>query len=173
MASCLGYVACRIIDLEPGEAPVIDFEIRAQRSEKRLVSVSLSLQFRPKLVVGISVDVFAPVKKSKPNRLLIVVMSTVLAFFVSIVIVLVQEYLSNISPEDAEIIHEDRSHNILVLLSRCAGAVGKGHLAACQCQADDGVVAFYLIIGMKIAFVAPLQLHEIIEIACSQVADRR
>lgn len=49
-----------------------------------------------------------PVKKSKPNRSLIVLLSVVTAFFISIMIIFVQEYLSKLSPEDAEIIREIR-----------------------------------------------------------------
>jgi len=47
-----------------------------------------------------------PLKKSKPKRSLIVLLSTVMAFFGSIVIIFVQEYLSRMSPEDTEILRE-------------------------------------------------------------------
>ena len=47
-----------------------------------------------------------PLKKSKPKRSLIVLLSTVMAFFGSIVIIFVQEHLSKLSPEDVEIIGE-------------------------------------------------------------------
>ena len=46
-----------------------------------------------------------PVTKSSPKRLLIVILSVVTAFFISIFIVFIQEYLSKMSPEDAEIIN--------------------------------------------------------------------
>ena len=51
-------------------------------------------------------EAVAPLKKSKPKRSVIVMLSTVAAFFMSIVIIFVQEYLSKMSPEDAEIIRE-------------------------------------------------------------------
>ena len=47
-----------------------------------------------------------PTKKSGPKRSLIVLMSTFVAFIGSIVVIFVQEYLSKMSPEDAEIIKE-------------------------------------------------------------------
>jgi len=47
-----------------------------------------------------------PLRKSGPKRSLIVILSTFTAFFMSIVIIFVQEYLSKLSPEDAEIIRE-------------------------------------------------------------------
>jgi uncharacterized protein involved in exopolysaccharide biosynthesis len=51
-------------------------------------------------------EAVAPIKKSKPKRSLIVLLSTVMAFFGSIVIIFVQEYLSRMSPEDTEILRE-------------------------------------------------------------------
>jgi len=51
-------------------------------------------------------EAVAPTKKSKPKRSLIVLLSTVMAFIGSIVIIFVQEYLSKMSPEDTEIIRE-------------------------------------------------------------------
>jgi len=51
-------------------------------------------------------EAVAPAKKSKPKRSLIVLLSTVMAFFGSIVFIFVQEQLSKLSPEDAEIIRE-------------------------------------------------------------------
>jgi uncharacterized protein involved in exopolysaccharide biosynthesis len=47
-----------------------------------------------------------PTKKSKPKRSLIVILATVTAFFCSIFVVFIQEYLSKLSPEDAAIINE-------------------------------------------------------------------
>ena len=47
-----------------------------------------------------------PTKKSKPKRSLIVLLSTVMAFIGSIVVIFVQEHLSKLSPEDTEIIRE-------------------------------------------------------------------
>ncbi len=46
-----------------------------------------------------------PVMKSKPKRSLIVILSTVTAFFISIFVIFIQEYLSKMSPEDAEIMN--------------------------------------------------------------------
>jgi len=51
-------------------------------------------------------EAVAPIKKSKPKRSLIVLLSTVMAFIGSIVIIFVQEHLSKLSPEDVEIIGE-------------------------------------------------------------------
>jgi len=51
-------------------------------------------------------EAVAPTKKSKPKRSLIVILATVTAFFCSIFIVFIQEYLSKLSPEDAAIIDE-------------------------------------------------------------------
>jgi tyrosine-protein kinase Etk/Wzc len=47
-----------------------------------------------------------PARKSGPKRSLIVLISTFVAFIGSIVVIFAQEYLSKISPEDAEIIKE-------------------------------------------------------------------
>jgi tyrosine-protein kinase Etk/Wzc len=54
-------------------------------------------------------EAIAPIKKSKPMRALIVFISTVTGFFISIFIVFIQEYLSKLSPEDAEIFRSIRS----------------------------------------------------------------
>lgn len=51
-------------------------------------------------------EAVAPSKKSKPKRSLIVLLATFTAFFMSIVVIFVQEYLSKLSPEDGEIIRE-------------------------------------------------------------------
>jgi len=48
----------------------------------------------------------APLRKSKPKRSLIVIISTFTAFILSLVIIIVQEYFSKMSPEDAETIRE-------------------------------------------------------------------
>lgn len=47
-----------------------------------------------------------PLRKSKPKRALIVLLSTVTAFFCSIFIIFTQEYLSKLSPEDNAIIED-------------------------------------------------------------------
>jgi len=46
-----------------------------------------------------------PIDKSKPKRSLIVILSTVTAFFISLFIIFVQEYFAKMSSEDAEIIN--------------------------------------------------------------------
>jgi uncharacterized protein involved in exopolysaccharide biosynthesis len=51
-------------------------------------------------------EAVAPSKKSKPKRSLIVLLATFTAFLSSIVIIFVQEYLSKLTTEDAEIIEE-------------------------------------------------------------------
>jgi uncharacterized protein involved in exopolysaccharide biosynthesis len=47
-----------------------------------------------------------PLRKSKPSRSRIVLLSTFMAFIGSIVFIAVQEYLAKLSPEDAELIRE-------------------------------------------------------------------
>jgi tyrosine-protein kinase Etk/Wzc len=54
-------------------------------------------------------EAVAPLKKSKPKRSMIVILAAVTAFFASIFIVFVQEYLSKLSPEDAIIIRNIRN----------------------------------------------------------------
>jgi tyrosine-protein kinase Etk/Wzc len=49
-------------------------------------------------------EAVVPLRKSKPKRALIVLLSTVTAFFVSIFIVFIQEYLSKMSPEDSALL---------------------------------------------------------------------
>jgi uncharacterized protein involved in exopolysaccharide biosynthesis len=51
-------------------------------------------------------EAVAPMKKSKPKRSLIVLMATFSAFILSLIIIFIQEYLSNLSPEDTEIIKD-------------------------------------------------------------------
>ncbi|MBT1073023.1 GumC family protein [Pelotalea chapellei] len=46
-------------------------------------------------------DAVAPARKSKPKRLIIVLLTTATAFFASVFIVFFQEYLSKLSPADA------------------------------------------------------------------------
>lgn len=54
-------------------------------------------------------EAVVPLKKSKPKRSLLVLLSTVTAFFVSIFIVFIQEYLAKMSPEDAELLRNIKS----------------------------------------------------------------
>jgi uncharacterized protein involved in exopolysaccharide biosynthesis len=49
-----------------------------------------------------------PTRKSGPKRSMIVLLSTAIAFFGSLVIIFVQEYFSKLSPEDSETIREIR-----------------------------------------------------------------
>ncbi|KAA0888009.1 GumC family protein [Oryzomonas rubra] len=51
-------------------------------------------------------EAVAPLKKSKPRRSMIVILAAVTAFFASIFLVFIQEYLSKLSPEDAVIIRD-------------------------------------------------------------------
>jgi len=55
-------------------------------------------------------EAVVPINKSKPKRALIVILATVTAFFVSIFIVFVQEYLSKMSDDDREIIQSIKKH---------------------------------------------------------------
>ncbi|HIJ95689.1 MAG TPA: lipopolysaccharide biosynthesis protein [Desulfuromonadales bacterium] len=48
-------------------------------------------------------EAVAPLRKSKPKRALIVILATVTAFFCSLFIVFIKEYLSKLSPEDGAI----------------------------------------------------------------------
>lgn len=54
-------------------------------------------------------EAVAPLKKSKPKRSMIVILAAVTAFFTSIFIVFIQEYLSKLSPEDAVILRDIRN----------------------------------------------------------------
>ncbi len=47
-----------------------------------------------------------PLRKSKPKRALIVILSTVTAFFCSVFLVFIKEYLAKMSPEDSAILDE-------------------------------------------------------------------
>lgn len=59
-------------------------------------------------------DAVVPINKSKPKRSLIVVLSSVLAFFVSIIIIFAQDYLRKVSYED-RIILENIKKQLLIL----------------------------------------------------------
>lgn len=54
-------------------------------------------------------DAVVPMKKSKPKRSLIVLLSIFTAFFISIFVVFIQEYLSKLSPEDSELLRSIRA----------------------------------------------------------------
>jgi uncharacterized protein involved in exopolysaccharide biosynthesis len=51
-------------------------------------------------------EAVAPLRKSKPKRALIVILSTVTAFFCSVFLVFIKEYLAKLSPEDSAIVDE-------------------------------------------------------------------
>ncbi len=51
-------------------------------------------------------EAVAPLRKSKPKRALIVILSAVTAFFCSIFLVFIREYLAKLSPEDSAIMDE-------------------------------------------------------------------
>jgi uncharacterized protein involved in exopolysaccharide biosynthesis len=51
-------------------------------------------------------EAVAPLRKSKPKRSLIVILSTVTAFFCSVFVVFIKEYLAKLSPEDSAIMDD-------------------------------------------------------------------
>lgn len=51
-------------------------------------------------------EAVTPLRKSKPKRALIVILSTVTAFFGAVFLVFIREYLSKLSPEDSTILDE-------------------------------------------------------------------
>ena len=51
-------------------------------------------------------EAVVPLKKSKPKRSLIVILSAVTAFFISIFVVFIQEYLTKLPPDDAQLLNE-------------------------------------------------------------------
>ena len=55
-------------------------------------------------------EAVAPLHKSKPVRSQIVILSTVTAFFCSIILVFIKEYLSKLSPENSAIMAEMKSN---------------------------------------------------------------
>jgi len=61
---------------------------------------------RDKSTLQILDDAVVPDQKSKPKRTLIVLLSTVTAFFCSIFLVFIREYLAKLSPEDRAIMDE-------------------------------------------------------------------
>lgn len=55
-------------------------------------------------------DAVVPINKSKPKRTLIVLLSAVAAFFISILLIFVQEYFTKVSDEDRKIIDNIKKH---------------------------------------------------------------
>ena len=51
-------------------------------------------------------EAVTPLRKSKPKRSLIVILSAVTAFFCSIFLVFIKEYLAKLSPEDGAMLSE-------------------------------------------------------------------
>ena len=51
-------------------------------------------------------EAVAPLRKSKPKRALIVILSTVTAFFCALFLVFIKEYLAKLSPEDSTILDD-------------------------------------------------------------------
>ena len=51
-------------------------------------------------------EAVTPLRKSKPKRALIVILSTVTAFFGAVFLVFIREYLSKLSPEDSTLLEE-------------------------------------------------------------------
>ena len=51
-------------------------------------------------------EAVAPLRKSRPKRSLIVILATVTAFFGSVFLVFIKEYLAKLSPEDRAIMDE-------------------------------------------------------------------
>ncbi len=54
-------------------------------------------------------DAVVPAKKSKPKRSLVVILATVTAFFCSVMVAFVQEYLAKMNPEDRALLDQIRS----------------------------------------------------------------
>lgn len=51
-------------------------------------------------------EAVTPLRKSKPKRALIVILSAVTAFFCSVFLVFIKEYLAKLSPEDSDMLSE-------------------------------------------------------------------
>jgi len=100
-----------------GSAPAIGIEyVRKLREFKTQEAIheQLARQFelaklneaRDSSSLQVLDDAVVPSKKSKPKRSLIVILSTVTAFFCSIFLVFIKEYLAKLSPEDSAIMAE-------------------------------------------------------------------
>lgn len=103
-----------------GNAPTIEMEymrrLRELKTQEALFE-QLTKQFelakineaRDSSSLQVLDDAVAPLHKSKPKRSLIVILSTVTAFFCSIFLVFIREYLAKLSPEDSAIMAEMKS----------------------------------------------------------------
>lgn len=100
-----------------GNAPSIGVEyIRRLRELKtqEALNEQLTKQFelakineaRDSSSVQVLDEAVAPLRKSKPKRALIVILSTAIAFLCSIFLVFVKEYLAKLSPEDSAIMDD-------------------------------------------------------------------
>ncbi|MDD2539978.1 MAG: GNVR domain-containing protein [Desulfuromonadaceae bacterium] len=100
-----------------GNAPTIEMEyirrLRELKTQEALFE-QLTKQFelakineaRDSSSLQVLDDAVVPLHKSKPKRALIVILATVTAFFCSIFVVFIREYLAKLSPEDSAIMAE-------------------------------------------------------------------
>jgi len=100
-----------------GNAPTIEMEyirrLRELKTQEALFE-QLTKQFelakineaRDSSSLQVLDNAVAPLHKSKPKRALIVILATVTAFFCSIFLVFIKEYLAKLSPEDSAIMAE-------------------------------------------------------------------
>ena len=100
-----------------GNAPTIEMEyirrLRELKTQEALFE-QLTKQFelakineaRDSSSIQVLDEAVAPLRKSKPKRALIVILATVTAFFCSIFLVFIKEYLAKLSPEDSAIMAE-------------------------------------------------------------------
>jgi tyrosine-protein kinase Etk/Wzc len=100
-----------------GNAPAIGVEyIRHLRELKTQEAIyeQLTKQFelakineaRDSSAIQVLDEAVPPLRKSKPKRSLIVILATVTAFFCSVFLVFIKEYLAKLSPEDSAIMEE-------------------------------------------------------------------
>lgn len=75
-------------------------------------------------------EAVAPIRKSKPKRSLIVILSTVTAFFCSVFLVFIKEYLTKLSPEDNAIVDDMKNSlkGMLRMKRSLQKTAGKGDL---------------------------------------------
>ncbi len=100
-----------------GNAPAIGVEyvrrLRELKTQEALFE-QLSKQFemakiseaRDSSSLQVLDEAVPPLRKSKPSRAMIVILATVTAFFCSIFLVFIKEYLTKLSPEDSAILND-------------------------------------------------------------------
>jgi tyrosine-protein kinase Etk/Wzc len=100
-----------------GNAPAIGVEyirrLRELKTQEALFE-QLTKQFelakineaRDSSAIQVLDEAVTPIRKSSPKRALIVILSTVTAFFCSVFLVFIREYLAKLSPEDSAIVDE-------------------------------------------------------------------